>query len=260
MTYRKNSGFTLLELGLVLVVLSLLVSGFLSVATQNIRLAKKKELEMKLDAIEDAVISFRKANGYIPCPGDLALADSNANFGFQAQTVGINICTTGTPAATFNDGSNTVAGMVPVRTLGLPDDYARDPWNGKFLYVVDKRATDASTFSVAKLNDTSLIGSITVKDSGNFNITTTAVLAVVSFGQNGHGAYVGTARKYVGSTNAAEWENCACDASSVGTFDSEFYSYINAGASATGLDTYDDAVRFYNRSQLVSDTDTKTEK
>jgi prepilin-type N-terminal cleavage/methylation domain-containing protein len=265
MRFRKTSAFTLIELSLVLVVLSLLAGGVLTIATQNVRLAKKKELATKMSAIEDAVINFRKSHGYIPCPGDIVYVESDSNFGYQAANSGS--CTSGTPAASFTIvAQNSVGGMVPVRTLGLPDDYARDPWGGKILYVVDKRATAPTTFAVAKLTDTSLIGSITVYDYAGVvgvstPITSTAVMLLMSFGANGHGAYIGTGQKFMGSTNTHEWENCTCNATvSAPPFNATFYSHSAVTSSTGALDGFDDVVRFYSRAQLYSDTDTKTEK
>ncbi len=255
----------MLELGLVLVVLSLLVSGLLTVATQNIRLAKKKELEMKMDAIEEAVLSYRRMHGFIPCPGDITLVETAQNFGFQAVNPGS--CQDGTGGALSPDidaawvSSNTAAGAVPVRTLGLPDDYARDPWGAKFFYVVDIRATAASTFAVSKLTNTSLIGSITVKDASDNTITSTAVMLLMSFGPNGHGSYVTSSRKFTGSINDQEHDNCTCDdVGGTGSFDSVFYAHPASGSSSGALDSFDDVARFYSRAKLSSDEDTATEK
>jgi type II secretory pathway pseudopilin PulG len=258
MRKHKNSGYTLLELGLVLVVLSLVASGILTIATQKIRAAKLREVEVKMDTIERAVFSFRKANGYVPCPGDITLLESDQNFGFKAYS---SVATAPTcqdgdgsplkPNANFASGQ-TVGGMVPVRTLGLPDEYARDPWNGKFFYVVDKRITSTSTFNPAKLTDTTLIGSITVNDQTGSPRTSSAALLIMSFGPNGHGAYLGTARKFTGSTNADEWENCDCNASITGTFNSTFVAHPSTGDSTNILNSFDDIVRYYSRTQLIS--------
>jgi len=261
----KNAGFTLLELGLVLILLSLMTAGILAIATQNVRVAKRNELEAKLNAIEYAILSFRKANGYIPCPGNISLPDTDRNFGFN----GINSVATsptctdgndavdGTPdiAATYVSG-NAVIGLVPVRRLGLNDEYAYDPWGNRFYYAIDVRATSASTFSPSKLTDTSF-GSITVTDGTN-TLTSTALLVILSMGPNGHGAVqrIGTQRKNVGSTDAAELINCDCTSTAayVPGFNA---SFVTKPATAT----FDDILRYYLRPQLFSGaSDTMTEK
>ena len=248
---HKLPGFTLLEVGVVLIILSLMMSGLLTIVNQNIRITKQRELDSKLNAIESAVLAYRKEHGFIPCPGDLSLALTNANFGVQGATAGT--CTGGTPAANFSS-SNTVGGGVPVRALNLTDDYAFDPWGDRLLYVIDKRATSSTTFDTDITSNSSL-GSLTVKDKGDVSITTTAVLVLLSFGPNGHGAYqISGQRKYVASVNAHEWDNCGCNATTAQTFDATFYIHPGTTSTSGVLDNFDDVGRFYSRQQLASPT------
>lgn len=250
----SRSGFTLIELGIVVAIISIMLGGILSVANQKIRLAKQQELQIKLDSIENALKTFRKANGYLPCPGDLTEQTDGTDFGRQAAVPGT--CTGGSPTANFDDSAETVAGSVPVRDINLPDSYAFDPWGGYIMYAVDIRATSASTFTINKLSDTSDIGSMTVLDAEGGNRTTVAIAVLVSFGPNGHGAYqVGGSRKFVGSTNAEEQENCDCDATSADTFDITFVQQPVVMASGDQLDSFDDVVRYYTRGSFLSSLD-----
>jgi prepilin-type N-terminal cleavage/methylation domain-containing protein len=269
-TRFKRSGFTLIELGIVLAILSLMLAGILAVATQNNRIQKRQELKTKMDAIESALMAFRKANGYLPCPASLNDQTDDTTFGRQAANAGS--CTGGTPAATFDDSNQTVAGAVPVRNIGLPDRAAFDPWGGFFLYVVDKRATSATTFNPPKLStpyidgssDSSTLGSITVIDDLETPITDVAVVLLLSFGPNQHGAIsqgqtIGM-RKYVGSTNTHEWENCGCNATAATSFDAVFYRHQPTTTPGNALNSFDDTVRYYLRGDLTSgSTDTLTE-
>lgn len=249
---RRQAGFTLMELGISLIVLSLLASGVLTIITQKARLEKQSEIKMKMDAIESALLEFRKANGYLPCPANAALTEVNANFGYQGATTA---CVGGSPAATFNDGVNTVGGMVPVRNLKLPDNYAYDPWGGRFLYVIDVRARNTTTFATTRLTSTGL-GSITVKDATGGNRTTAAAALVLSFGPNGHGAYqAGGTQKFVSSSNTHEQENCGCDDVAPTSFNPTFYMHPATTSSTDVTNSFDDIVRYYTRAQLNSATD-----
>jgi type II secretory pathway pseudopilin PulG len=257
MTMRtgKKSGFTLLELGLVLIVLSLLASGILTMATQSVRIAKKNEIEMKMDAIYDAIINYRKAYGYIPCPADPRLADSNQYFGFQGTNPGN--CTDGTPATNFQAGNtSSVKGDVPVRTLGLPDSYAYDPWGGRFIYAVQQIGTLSGGFSAVDINDTN--PKMTIFDSATgTQITDQAFLVLLSLGPNGHGARQANAViKYVGSTNTYEQENCSCTAAIPNSWDDgNFYIGASTSSSSDTLNNFDDIGRFYTKWQITSATD-----
>lgn len=251
---KSHAGFTLVELGLVLIILSMMISGILAIATQNVRMAKKTELRAKMDAIENALRNYRKAQDRLPCPGSLTVDyTDSANLGIEGATAGT--CTGGSPAATFTDGGSTVGGIVPVRALGLTDDHAVDPWGNYFLYVVDRRATGSAAFTTYNINNT-LIGSITIKDNTSptpATLTALGVALVASFGPNGHGAYqTSGTRKYTGSTNAHEWENCGCNATTATTFNATFYMHSSTSSASSVLDSFDDEVRYYTRPQFPS--------
>lgn len=247
-----RAGFTLIELGLVLVILSLMISGILTIATQNIRQAKREELQTKMDAIETALMNYRKAWNRLPCPADTTLADSAANFGLVAANPGS--CVGGSPAAISS--GNAVGGMLPVRSIGLPDSYAYDPWGGRFLYAVDSRITGTNAFTTYNVTNTT-IGAMTVYDGADTPVarTTKAIAVLVSFGPNGHGAYqYGGAQKDTGSTNAHELENCAGAATGC-TFNTDFYMHANTVSTSSALDSFDDIVRYYTRAQFPSATE-----
>lgn len=254
-----RDGFTLIELSIVLIILSVMLGGVLSVLTQEMRRSKQAELKIKLEAIESAMIAFRKASNRLPCPGSSTLAFENANFGAEANVPGT--CTGGAVAATFNDtagGMFSVAGTVPVKALNLPDDYAFDPWGGRFLYIVDRRITAAAAFNTYPITDPN-IGTLTIRDEAGNNRTTRGLVAIISHGPNGHGAYQREpVRKSLGSTNAAELTNCHCDAAAAATaYASTFF--IHPNTSAGGLNSFDDEGVYYTRVQFPSAADILSE-
>lgn len=275
---EKKSGFTLIELALVLAILSLVVAGVAQVAGQTIRHKKADEIKTKMGAIEMALYDFRQRNGRLPCPADGTLAVSNQNFGQETIPAGTSgasttACINGstytsghTPSnpsqsADFYDGTSTVAGIVPVRALGLSDDDAFDPWGGAFFYAVDQRATTASAFTSYQVTDTT-IGSITVNDDGGNTVVNDVVALLISYGPNGHGAYqYGGGIKSSGSTNANELINCHCDnTGAAGTFTATFIQQSAATTSTSDpTQNFDDVVRWYTRSSFLSTTDTTSD-
>jgi prepilin-type N-terminal cleavage/methylation domain-containing protein len=276
---HSSRGFTLLELSIVILVLSIMLGGIIAAVTQDVRRNKKAEYNMKMAAIEAALLDFRKRYNRLPCPGGLAITIDTSTFGQEGATPGT--CTGGSPAANFTDAIQTVGGAVPVHALGLPDDYVADPWGGRFLYVIDKRATATNAFTTTYLisspptgddSDPPSNGSITVKDAaGNTRIGSSgcssackaAMLVIVSHGPNGHGAYqISGVRKSMGVTNANELKNCHCTSAAVAAaFDNIFVmapTTISSG-DASVINAFDDLVRYYTRSDFLSASEALTE-
>ncbi len=256
--YRKTAatherGFTLLELSIVLLVLSLVAGGVLAIMTQELRRSKQSELQSKMDAIQEAMIKFRRQNNRLPCPADGAIALSEEKFGLEAANNGT--CD-GDPAANFNDTENTAGGVVPIKSLGLPDDYMFDPWGGRFSYVVDIRMTAPLAFTTYPVTSTT-IGSITVLDGASENRTTNAIAVIISHGNNGHGAFqLSGLRKSARSSNTDELMNCYCDENATATtFDNTFIMRPHTGSTSTSASGFDDVLRYWVRSQMFSPAD-----
>lgn len=270
-----HSGFTLIEMSIVLLVLSIVLGGILTVLTQQTNAKKNAELKQKLDIIQEALMAYRVTNNNLPCPADFTVAVTSSNFGGVATNAGV--CTTngtytngyrtnspGNITANMSSG-NVAAGMVPVRSLGLSDDYAFDPWGGRIMYGVDIRATGTNAFTTYPvtvfLGATATIGAITVRSpGGGVNIATNSIAYLISHGPNGHGAYqLNGTRKFAAITNANELENCDCTASENGTFDTEITARSIGATSATATADFDDTVRYFFRADFATATELQTE-
>lgn len=259
---RPSRGFSLLELAIVVSVLALMIASILPILTQAQLQRKNKELSFRMDRIEQAIQQFVQINNRLPCPSVRGYATGHASYGIEAATPGT--CT-----STYSSGTNGVLGLVPTRTLGLPDDYGFDPWDRSITYVVDTRATGPRALNyLYPLTDMAhsaaqgtTLGAMTVKDvqwstTTVSDRTTNGILVLISHGPNGHGGYLrtggggtGVTRFNGGVSNTYELANCACsaavaDVAPVGTF--TFYAAIpapNVGAT----NSYDDIVRYYDR-------------
>jgi hypothetical protein len=107
--------------------------------------------------------------------------------------------------------------------------------------------TSANTFQTYGVNLN--CGGITVTNAGGGNRSTGALYSLISYGPDGHGAYLATgSRFFAGSTDAGQWTNCHCNA----TADTGYAaSYVLKDQTST----FDDIVRFKERWQLMSTAD-----
>ncbi len=110
----KQSGFTLVEMAIVLLVIGLLLGGLLTPLSNKIESERYKESNRELDKIVDALMGYAVANKRLPC------ADTDDD-GFE--DVGANC----------ND-----EGSVPWATLGVGRE---DAWGHPMRYRVDASFT-----------------------------------------------------------------------------------------------------------------------
>ncbi len=207
MSLKKNGGFTLIEMSVVLLIISLIVAGSLSIGADVVETTRFKETQEQLDVIEDAINDFYDRNGRFPCPASLTDARDVATYGVEGSncdtTPGTNnIATNGYVDVDGVAGTTNVRiGALPVRALSLPLKYMNDKWKNRFTYAVVKDL--ARTAALAAAND----GDIAINDG----IVPTSVITpanegawvVVSHGSDSKGAYIAS-----GSTSVAT----ACDA------------------------------------------------
>ncbi|MCH2547287.1 MAG: prepilin-type N-terminal cleavage/methylation domain-containing protein [Alphaproteobacteria bacterium] len=273
---NSSAGFTLVEMSIVLIIMSVVVGGSFAIATNFIRQNKEKTTQEHLDLIEKALLDFRKANNRLPCPADGSVNPDNTNYGIEAandDAATYSYCTGGTPAANFvsaahatktgNPATYVVGGSAPVTTLGLPKEVGFDGWGNKISYHVDGRATQNgafSTFTISNSNCFNIIidNELTWNDDADRNyLSFHAAYALVSHGKDGHGAFSkGGPRLNSATTNSFQQQNANYDATGAATtYNNLFHIIPESENPADNKDVYDDLVRFKTRSQLRTTQD-----
>ena len=173
--------------------------------------------------VEEAMKSFMLFNGRRPCPADGQYPVDSANFGIEAANPGS--CTGGTPAAPFGPDAasgNVVAGVIPTKSLNLPDEYAFDDWGRRITYVVDKRATEwGSCINLMGMHRPG-IGSIEVRD-GSGGVLAYSMYGYISHGTDGHGAFPAQGSTVANRINAGNTDSDTLENASVnGAFATNF--------------------------------------
>lgn len=116
---RKITGFTLVEMAVVLVIIGLVLAGILSTFQAQMSSAKIRETRQSLADIRESLQAFALINGRLPCPADPTLANTTAGAGLEDLAV-TGLC-------------QRVNGVVPWATLGVKE---LDAWGGRFSYSV----------------------------------------------------------------------------------------------------------------------------
>ncbi len=208
-SHQPKKGFSLIELSIVFVVIGILMTGAITFVSGYTKGHQIKETKMKLGAIEKELIVHVRKYGHLPCPASRTVALGTANFGMSPSA-----CNIAPPAGTADVNSGKVRiGMVPVKSLGLPQNYAFDGWGNRITYsAIRNLAVGQSTYNSYTTTDTN--GVIIIQDgNGNQlypaddkNIT---AYALVSHGADGKGSFNRTGQNVVAcGTATKDSENC----------------------------------------------------
>ena len=261
---RRASGFTLIEIAVVIVILGLLLALLAGMATGMIGQQRREATRQKLAALETSLALFVSQNKRLPCPANGTFDSSNANAGIEQRSGG-GACQVG---GTANVQTN---GVVPWRTLGLAEPDMTDGWGNRITYRVapelaltnamDFTACDPAgtgglsggvcnaacttptfpggctppqTYTASKgLNVRNLNAILTLIMNNAAGPSTGAAYVAISHGENGEGAYSSTGTLQVGSagsgtleaTNAASVAFAASTSAAAPTFVDDFPSY-----------------------------------
>ncbi len=117
---HQESGFSLLELAMVLMIIGTLLGGILVAVSQTTENTRRATARNQLREVETALYGFAQVNGRLPCP---ALHNTNGNEGRTGASCG------------------TAHGFVPAATLNLngavnSDGLLLDPWQNPLRYSV----------------------------------------------------------------------------------------------------------------------------
>ncbi|OFW87862.1 MAG: hypothetical protein A3J37_07730 [Alphaproteobacteria bacterium RIFCSPHIGHO2_12_FULL_45_9] len=214
--YHAESGLTLIEVCILLIIFSLLLIPALQVMSLE---RKSKEISAHNGTTIDlanALTNYALENGAYPVPAGPRLAINDpkvfmpagypevlpamspeipsacAISGAEGQTAGANngvICRPRFNWASWNDYSfpssvnaQVYVGALPVSVLGLPPEKGLDEYGHKFTYIVTRILTNRATFSDSG-------GVITIADPSNSTKYSNAHFAIVSHGRNGFGGW-----------------------------------------------------------------------
>ena len=165
---RHKTGFTLVELAIVLVIVALLASGLLVGIAAQRNAAETIDAQRQLESIRETLTGFALTHGRLPCPALPNLASSDANAGVE--------------------NCAQPHGVLPWVTLGVPEV---DPWGRRFTYYAHGSFTAAVPGGALASFTLDTVGNANVKASSGSsgNVASDLPAVVVSHGSRGAGAW-----------------------------------------------------------------------
>ncbi|MGR8946405.1 MAG: type II secretion system protein [Gammaproteobacteria bacterium] len=253
MTNRKNRGFTLIEITIVLFIVGLLIAGLLGPLETQLEARDRNATIDTMDEIVETLYGFAITNGRLPCPDTDGDGRSNPVFD---------------PADALT-ANCTGEGFLPWVELGSSPG---DAWGNRFRYRVTQPGytlpdadgvcdgNDGTEFDLCTTGDIVVqtrgddpATAPAVEGKANFNLATALPAVIISHGRNGFGAtaITGIARPAPPAANADELLNADGDT----TFMSRIFTGENDGCAdnndeSTPLCEYDDIVRWLSPALL----------
>jgi len=161
--HQTQTGFSLVEMAIVLAIVALLLGGLLPTISSQIEQQRRNETRKQLDEIKEALIGYAIINGTLPCP-TTTTDPSSANYGVS-------------DAACSADAATD--GYLPWKTLGVAETdawgskrtSAGSPWTGYWRYRADRNFTTTITMNTGFCTGTN--DCLLIKDSNGNNLTET---------------------------------------------------------------------------------------
>ena len=246
-----KKAFSLIELSIAIVVISILIVGFLNVSSGKNSNNKVKITKDRIDIVYKSLGEFVLKNKRLPCPASIkAIKTRDANYGIEGTAAGICTSGTGVYLSTASGATNMVYGMIPVKSLGLSNDYGEDGFGSKFAYIIDKTYTTDATFSTSSgsILIQKYINGAYVSDSNN------AIFAIISYGPNKSSSFnVNSSSQNTITADADEMFNDPITLNdNDGAKTADFsQTLVNSSERST---TFDDIVFYKSRDQFLKDS------
>lgn len=201
----SHSGFSLVELTIVLVIVALLSGGLMFGLSSQRDQAQNKDAQQQLNLIHDALLGFAMTAGRLPCPAAPNVATNNGG-GREAWTCTPADCSTSDRTCTLEHGA------IPWLTLGIKET---DPWGTRFTYFVGrefsnpllKAETDVGQRTRFTLDT---VGRASVQDGAGHEIAQQIPAVIASHGAHAAGGFQPTGIALPGATGD-EAENADAD-------------------------------------------------
>ena len=258
---RSPAAFSLVELSVVIIVISILLAGALSVLTSSVGNKKIEITQKRIQKIYQGMGIFLAKNGRLPCPAAINLAKSDSNYGLEGDCT-ITPATAGYWKSSATASPNLYFGMVPTKAIGISSDFSEDGFETKFAYLVLQGFTNATTFgkglaSIASsknyAND-SASDRIIIKEkpASASIITNDAMFVIISYGANKSGGWNSNSTEQIAaSSNSDEMENDADSPDSPLAGLADFDNIIfTSSANSSG---FDDIIFYKKRQEMAQD-------
>ncbi len=196
MSVRSSSkdGFSLVELAIVLTILGLIAGFSVPLLTETVNSKKWQRGDRQMEEVITALASYVVRHHHLPCPADPSVQGSERGIALET-------C----------DRGPVKGGLVPYKTLGLPESITQDGFKRPFSYYVDPALTAKEFGSLQAFCKDSKEHLTILGDRDQVlsrNSKNPVAFALVGHGETGEGAFTNEGgRRPFSSLSASERTN-----------------------------------------------------
>jgi prepilin-type N-terminal cleavage/methylation domain-containing protein len=245
---KPARGFSLIELSIVLFIGAILLTMGLRAINAQLDNSSYSASKSRQEIIKDALSVYLGKNGRLPCPDTSATPDGIED---RNNVGNVAVCV-------------RFFGVLPYATLGLSKEVALDGWENFIAYGVSPKwtltynaaaaantpqttvATDA--FNVGYTGVLTISDRVPATNATPTNISTSAVVALISYGKNGNGAItVKGSQNVPPAAGTDEFVNV-----NVGGAGTQYFKRDYTDTQVATYGAFDDLVRVIEASELIA--------
>lgn len=190
MHLKNQTGFTLIEIAIVLVIVSVLLGYTVALFPIQQELKHYREGEQEMDEIVAALVGFAQINGRLPCPD--TSGGGGTIDGQEDESDVLNNDTGVLVADGIPDSCLGYFGFVPSATIGFSGDIDAtgrllDPWGQPYLYHVSDVNTDSDSDATTAAAD-DLVSPNGIRDEGMVDVAQAVDLLYICTDSNAVGS------------------------------------------------------------------------
>ena len=251
---EKQRGFTLVEIAIVLLIVTILLGYTVAMFPIQQELKQYRQADAEMNEIIDALIAFAQINGRLPCP------DTNADVG------GVNGVADGIEeldVSGADDTCHSIYAYLPGKTLGIQGDYDNqnsllDPWGQPYRYGVSSDPTVAlQQDNFVDRNVIQLVGVGVMRGEIYICASSDNAATYITCGGGGTGSEVASRVAAIVISTGKDQGNVAStnQAENTDNFDNTSASdrvYVSTTRSDAGGSEFDDVVKWLPTNLLLS--------